>query len=724
MCTWRFVVTLGLMLDLGAGCGPVTMQQRAEEAEQSGDWAKAMAGYDYEYDKTLPRERDRLEAPRNHAATQWMRGELARAKTALATGEPEAAFGIATTLTREAKRRKLATLDADELQPVATQAVIALLPKVMAKPLADGNAAAARREARMLLAVLDAKGAAEARAVAAPLLRTHAERETQLAAAAQAEGRIASAYFHRALADDYALRVRTADEQKASREAIDQIARFWWMMKSESPCAALGDTTQKWVLGRKAFGRLATLRWEVTTCNLEPETWITQEPKAYRQIVKGGTTGGSRGEGHYVRSQTCVSDGQCGATTTTGEWVQGTYTPGGVTADSYVQVEGVARVTHTRHHWQVEAKLIAETAGEPSVEVPFSHASSVEVESWEILGAAPGDQDTRNGPDADKLGAARTAVAAAIEYRIASATELMASQRTKALADLGAAATTPDAAEDHYIAAVRAYGKAHPSAVSFLETRVGVPGDDVAALILTGGTPDGASPLAFQLAVPQPAEDAAAQRGTQQRVMTTLARRHDGDKHVELMAGLTQGAASTDRMGAGSGDSALGIGAGLVYGVIVDPGIHSGTIFEAAMDFRLGYAGAMFYDTSVPVALGRRFGNVGVTLLGSVGWDKFGDKDAASLYLNTAPYYGYGLGASLLTAGKLDFAASYLHVGRSSRLAETDEPTIAEEDRFELRVLKYQSVFELVTLTARYTQAAGEMQEGRILTVWVGFAAR
>jgi len=39
-------------------------------------------------------------------------------------------------------------------------------------------------------------------------------------------------------------------------------------------------------------------------------------------------------------------------------------------------------------------------------------------------------------------------------------------------------------------------------------------------------------------------------------------------------------------------------------------------------------------------------------------------------------------------------------------------------------VLKYQSVFELLTLTARYTQAAGEMQEGRILTVWIGFAAR
>jgi len=100
----RWLVGIGVLV--GTACGPVTMQQRAEEAEKSGDWAKAMANYDYEYEHAAYRDREKLAPARDKAATKWMESELGKARTALTSDDAETAFGIATTLTREAKKRK------------------------------------------------------------------------------------------------------------------------------------------------------------------------------------------------------------------------------------------------------------------------------------------------------------------------------------------------------------------------------------------------------------------------------------------------------------------------------------------------------------------------------------------------------------------------------------------------------------------------------------------
>ncbi len=263
MCEWRLVAVVVLTIIGVAGCGPVTMQTRAEDAERSGDWAKAMANYDFEYEASLPGERAQLEGPRNNAATKWIESELAKAKALWSSDNPEAAFGILSTLTREAKKRKLTGIDETEIQPFLTAVVERLLPKVMAATLAQNNAAGARREARVLLALLDPKGEAKARAAGTPLMQPHIDRETQLAATAQTEGRIASAYFHRALADDDTLKVRTDDEQKASREQIDKIANFWWMTDGASSCGVIDVPTTKFVMERKQFGSLARQRVRV-----------------------------------------------------------------------------------------------------------------------------------------------------------------------------------------------------------------------------------------------------------------------------------------------------------------------------------------------------------------------------------------------------------------------------------------------------------------------------
>lgn len=694
------------------------MQQRAEEAQQSGDWAKAMAAYDYEYEQALPAQRRELEVPRNNAAMAWIRGELARAKEALETRSPIDAFGIVSTLTREAKKRKLFKLDADEIQPVATKAVIALLPSVIEKQLAGNDAPGARREARMLLAILDARGLAEARNVASSLMRPHVVREQELAATAEAAGRNAAAYLHRALADDYALLTRTDEQQKASDDKLDNIAGHWWMTNGAVDCKTVAEMTSKWILGNKTFGELSHLRWVMTKCDIEPEVRTARELRMDDRATEDKVVGGSRKEGHYQRTEVCQDDGSCSASRTRVEWKQGEYVPGGVIRGG-PRGEAPALVTYTKFRWHLEGKLIAEAPGESPVEITLAHNSSVEVESYEILGSGAigtGLQVTLWG---DKVKNALEVVEKDIRETINSATHGVAMNRASRLAKEAKEATTPEIAEDRHIAAIRAYGKDYAPAASFLEQRVGVPAGDIVALIIAGRTPVAASPLAYQLAVPQPVADVAAMASTKERVMLQVARRKSLDKNVELTAGLVRSASSTDRMGAGTGDSAFGLGVGLNYGTIVDPGMDRGVIFKAAMDFKLGYAGAFFYDASVPLALGYRAGGIGVTLLGSVGWDKFGDADDASLHINSSFYSAYGLGASLLTSSKFDLAASYLTLSRSERLAE-DDLTITEEDRYEVSLLIHMSMFMAVQLTARYTQATGAMQEGNVFSISIG----
>jgi len=568
------------------------------------------------------------------------------------------------------------------------------------------------------MALLDLDVGASARTDAAQLMRTHAEKETALATAAEAEQRVASAYLHRALADDYLFTMRTPDVQKKSREAIDNIAGFWWMMDGTPSCVPLADGTKKFIFERKVFGQLSKLRWIVTKCDIEPEVRTSQIEKKYRRLVKGGYVAGTKVEGTTTNIEVRDRDGTL--VSSRSEKGADSYTPGGTTADSYEDAVGMARVTQTKHRWSIEAHVIAEAPGEPAAEDSFSLSKEYDVEQWQILGASQGDQDTSGGSGTEGLAAARESVISQVQGAVFGVTQRIASQRAKIFADKAAAASTPEIAEENYTLSVRAVGEAYPPAMGFLETRLGLPADEIVALITNGITTAPESPLAFRLAVPEPALDPEAQRGTEDRMRATYARSRDGDGIAEISASLQSGASSTNSAGSGDGGSSYGLGLGLTKGVTVDPGVdQSGFLFDLGMDLRFGYTGAFNYDIGVPVALGRRMSNrVGVALLGALGINKFGDT-GDELFLNPAGYYGYGLAVSYLTQGSYDVAASYLSVGRSRTLSEY-EATISDEDRFEVRVLKHMGIEDALSLTARYILLSGDPQSGRMFTLSVG----
>src|SRR4051794_39146657 len=95
----RRVAPALLMMATGLGGCVQSTSGRGAAAASRGDWGTAMMTYELD-----PSDDTRA---RDEAATKWIRGELVNAQGFVDAGDGEKAFGIASTLSREAKKRNL-----------------------------------------------------------------------------------------------------------------------------------------------------------------------------------------------------------------------------------------------------------------------------------------------------------------------------------------------------------------------------------------------------------------------------------------------------------------------------------------------------------------------------------------------------------------------------------------------------------------------------------------
>jgi hypothetical protein len=106
MRAWLFVVAL-------ASC--------AGPAANYGRGPQAVARWDFAYEHAPAGSfKDEARRERDTAATAWIREQLREASST----DPTRAFGIVTTLHREALARQLEALDRNEIQPALVRTVI------------------------------------------------------------------------------------------------------------------------------------------------------------------------------------------------------------------------------------------------------------------------------------------------------------------------------------------------------------------------------------------------------------------------------------------------------------------------------------------------------------------------------------------------------------------------------------------------------------------------